>query len=88
MLVRNPAPGSFPPQYSGSPSSLRIYTLTRQLILPLVGVAEELTSEDNVLIAVGKVPSNDCWILAAADDPPGIELQLEDTRVGAVAVGV
>lgn len=58
------------------------------LVLPsLVRVAKELTSKHNILIPIGKVPSNDRRILTTADDPAGVELEFEDSRVCAV-VGV
>lgn len=45
----------------------------------LVGVAKELSGEDDVLITICKVPSHDRRILTAADDPPRVELQFEHT---------
>ena len=52
----------------------------------LVRVAKELTSKRDILVSVGKVPTDNSGVLATANDSAGIKLQLEDSRVGAVGV--
>jgi len=36
----------------------------------------------NSLVSIRKIPAHNFWILGAADDPAGIELEFEDAGVG------
>lgn len=72
----------------GLPYSFLLYRIKyhKSSITPLIRVAKELTGKRNVLVAICKVPSYNSWVLATADDPARIELQLKHSRVGAVGI--
>ena len=51
-----------------------------------IRISKELTSQNNVFIVIGKVPSHNRWILATADDSASIELQFEDPGISTLVV--
>ena len=67
---------TIPERYGNLTASRRSYRVTK-----------ELAGLDDLLVVVGKVPPDNGGILAAADDPASVELQLEDSRVSALGKG-